>query len=359
MTGIGRYLLNLIENLSKIDDRNKYILFSDAPFAHKPETGVNFEYIVIPKGISQLYWEQVKLPLELRRRKIDILHCPKNYGVPFFAKARVILTVHDVIPMIFREYWYLKKGRRVYELLLKLAFKKADKIIVDSKNTKKDIVEYLRISDDKINIVPLAVSKYVVRENKTGNYKSWFKQYDIKDNYILHIGGFGFNKNTVRVIQAYKELKKQGLDYQLVIVGNKDWFGPDILKEINRFEKDDIVLTGYITDDELACLYSRTSLFVYPSLYEGFGLPVLEAFVCGAPVVTSNTSSLPEIADNSAVLVDPKDVAEIVRGIKQVLTDPTLRASLIRRGLKRVKDFSWDNTAKKTLEVYNSLLDLK
>lgn len=354
LCGITRYLINLLSALSEIDDVNEYLLFSDKDFLYDIKLGGNFKKITFTSG-STLLWEQVKLPRVLLKNKIDILHSPKNYGVPIFKKWKVLLTVHDIIPKIFPQYWKDRSfiEKMTHNFSLYWSIKCADKIFVVSENTKKDLLKIFKIDEKKVETVysgidqsftpSLSISVHMVKG-----------KYGITKEYILHASGIGFNKNTNTVLKAYRKLKESGYAGQLVIFGQASNFSDDILTFARQIG--DVIFTGYVPDAELPALYTGAALFLYPSLYEGFGFPPLEAASCGTPSVVSRNSSISEAAGDAVLYIDnPLDSEEIATKSLAALKDDSLRENLIDKGLKNVSNFSWKKNAAKALNAYKDL----
>ena len=275
--------------------------------------------------------------------KQNITHC--TTPLPFFLrkpKGNLIVTVHDIIPILYPQYHPLKRAL-YFKYFLKPLLKKADKIISVSEATKKDLVGKLNIEERKIKVIHLGVSE----KFKPTEDISVLKKYGINKNYIFFLGTIEPRKNVQRLIEAYNKLECED---KLVIAGGKGW-GEEVTSN-----NENIVFTSYVDEKDLPALYSHATLFVYPSLYEGFGLPVLEAMACGTPVITSNISSLQEVSGNAAVLCDPMNVEDIKDKIRLVLDDNQLQESLRVKGLERATKFNWEKCARETEKVYEELL---
>jgi glycosyltransferase involved in cell wall biosynthesis len=355
MNGVNRYLKNLLSTLSEIDAKNKYILFSDKEFLNNVNLGDNFKKEIL-RNKSNLLWEQFILPKFLNDQKVDIFHCPHNYGVPCAKRWKVVLTLYDIIPYKFPNFWKNRSKvlRFMYKLSLNNAISKADKIIVVSQSSKKDIINTFRLSERIISVIPGAVDARFNTHNPSKGKNS--ENFSSDKDYILHIGGLGFNKNTETVLLVYENLKrKYNFKHKLLIVGKKGWFSKEILKKSELIEG--VVFTGYVPDEKMPLLYSGATVFLYLSLYEGFGFPVLEAMACGVPVVVSKNSSLPEVAGNAGLYVDSCNIEDICKKILLVLNDVGLRSQLISKGLERTKEFSWDLAASRTLKVYEEVMN--
>jgi glycosyltransferase involved in cell wall biosynthesis len=346
-TGIGKYTLNLINSLAKIDSKNKYFLYSRKKFLdfkrRLPKLpGKNFRHVkILPVGDGR------------DRPLLDVFHT-SSYDLPKQGKAKkFIVTIHDVIIKAY-PYGHSEKTIKGIDEQLRRILGEADLLIADSHNTKSDLIKFYRIEDAKIRVIYPGVA-----ERSSAQKYNGVAERSSAQNYILFVGTIEPRKNIQGLIKAFNYLKKNlvggGRDHplQLYIVGMKGWMYEDIFKEYeNSAFKNDIIFKGYISDQELARLYKNASVFVYPSFYEGFGFPILEAFGYGVPVVTSKTSSCGEIAGDSALLVNPERYQEIVEAILKIISDSSLRQGLIIKGFERAELFTWQNTS---IEFLNCL----
>ncbi|WP_273222498.1 glycosyltransferase family 4 protein [Geosporobacter ferrireducens] len=294
-------------------------------------------------GIKEQY-EMIKI---IKRKKQDILHWP-HYNIPLMYKGPLVVTIHDIIHLKFPQFLPNKAAYHYAYFMIDQAVKKADKIITDSNNTKLDLIERFKVQEEKIEVIYIGVSKDFKKDKmKEIDIK---RQYGIGKPYILYIGNVRAHKNIKGLIRAYKKFRDVCKAYELIIVGEEH----NNLKDIEI--DDDIRMLGYVEDRDLPNLYGGASLFVFPSLYEGFGLPPLEAMACGTPVITSNTSSLPEVVGDAAITINPYNTDEIAKAMYDVLINHKLAQSLIRKGYDRVKQFDWSTTAEKTLKIYEEVL---
>lgn len=363
-SGIARYLRNLITNLLLIDQKNRYILFTDkkgdfdfsAPNCEErviwlPNLGKDWI-----RHLGSPVWMNFYLPWGLRREHIDLLFCPNSIS-PIRRTCKKLLVIHDFYPILFPQL-----VGRFYTFYLRRTFlsemKEVSKIITVSHNSKKDVIELFNVPEDKIKTIHSGVESIFepISNRKLLNEK--LQKYDLVDkDFILYVGGLIPRKNVVRLIKAYYELRKSKIiKHRLVIVGGER--GPYL--HIEKLVKtlgleNDVILTGYVADEDLPYIYNKADLFVYPSLYEGFGFPPLEAMACGTAVVSSDVSSIPEITEDAAVLVNPNDITAIREGMSKVLTNDDLRQNMIRKGLKRARLFSWKKTAKETLNIFEKV----
>lgn len=341
-TGVSTYTRSLVKNLLKIDGENDYVLFAGS-LRRKSDVLSIFpqaKVFPIPPTIANLIWNRLHiLPIEKLVGEIDVFHTSDWSEPP--ARAFKVTTVHDLSPFLYPNLFPRDIIRNVvdaHKFRLSWVRKESKRIIVPTVSTKNDLVN-LGFNSSIIRVIPESVSDEFrpVSELDVEKVK---RRYKIFDNYILSVG-MDPRKNTERVIKAF-EHSSVGKELKIVFVGSP--------KYIKVRESRNLRILGRVPSSDLAALYSGAKALVYPSLYEGFGLPILEAFACGCPVVTSNLSSMSEIAGQAAVLVDPNDVNSIAGGIEKALRGPK---RLIDRGLERVKKFSWEKAAKMTLEVYN------
>ena len=378
--GIGSYLRNLVEILLSIDHENDYIFYSlqngtslnmreSYPHATKSKKWIEHT-LYRPKRPERLHWlwDRLFLHKALNKDNINLFHANEITSWPshFLAKRyKYVVTVHDMIPFIF---WNSYKNTYSFDYRLALKqglrlLKRADMIISPSEATKKDILRYVKLPPDRIKVIYEGVRNDLFPLNREEARKTIEKEFGIKSDYILYIGGADFRKNIHNLLVGFgRFLERHHTMHSLVLAG--EVFERTYLSEVKavfesieklRLEKH-IKVLGFISDQYINYLYSGADLFVFPSLYEGFGLPVLEAMACGTPVVTSHVSSLPEIAGNAALLIDPHDVDNTANAIYNVLTDNGLRKDLIHKGLERAKQFTWEKTARETLAVYKGLV---
>jgi glycosyltransferase involved in cell wall biosynthesis len=276
-----------------------------------------------------------------------------------FLGCKSVLTIHDILYESHPEF-FPELHRRLLKLLVPLSARKASRIMADSEYTKGEIIKYYNIPEEKIKVVHLGVSDKLSPVIGRDLIDAALQRYGISRKYILFVGRIEPRKNISGLLRALDYIKKKGeKDLCLVIVGNQDTLfkEKELFKNIKKMGLDsDVVFTGGVSEKDLALLYNGAEALVYPSFAEGFGLPVLEAMACGTPVITSNTTSLSEIAGDAALLVDPHSFEEIGEGIEAILSNDTLRKDLSHRGVKRAQGFRWEETAKKTIQVYGEVL---
>lgn len=346
MTGLGVYTRNLVRALTEENrDDLKLTLFS------KEQAGDWNTF-------RRLYWENCELPRLVKKARVDILHVPA-FSPAMVRPCKTVVTVHDLIGLIFNNQlgW---PSRFYWGTWLPRTVRRADAIIADSENTKNDLMRLLKLSAEKITVIHPSGHEGFFPQTDLRPLEELRQRFGIREKYFLAVGTLEPRKNIARILEAYTKFvrkKKTDTHYQLVIAGFTDFAHGKFARSIrNRVPSDGaLVLTGYLKREELNALYSGAAAFLFPSLYEGFGIPVLEAMASGTPVMTSRSSSLPEVAGEAAYYVEPTNAENMAQGLKDLSEDEPLRQSLIRKGFKRIQNFSWRDTAKKTLRVYEDL----
>lgn len=295
--------------------------------------------------------EQYRSPSLIRHLGLDLFHSP-YYIKPYFLPCPSVVTIYDLIPRLYSQSISLW-ARAIFEMAIRLATVTSRLVISVSQSAKEDLVRLLGVPPSKVWVTPLGVD---TRFNPL-NEKAIFnlrQKYDLPEGYILYLGINKPHKNLVRLVEAFAKVKT---GRKLVLAGKEDPRYREAHEVVMRLSlQDRVVFLGQVPENDLPALYSGAALFVFPSLYEGFGLPLLEAMACGAPVVCSSTSSLPEIAGQAAVMVDPLDLSQLARALERVLGDSDLRASMREEGLKQAARFPWERTAKETLAAYRQVL---
>lgn len=356
-TGLGgneSYATNLIEALGEIDQNNQYTIYVTKREAVErfKDRWPNFSVrSTLPH--TPLIRIPITLTSELRRNRVDVLHV--QFTSPPVPPCPVVVSIHDLsfehLPLTFK-----RRSRMQLRMTVRRSARQAAQVLTLSEYVRKDVVETYGVDPARVAIVPLAAPEHFspVRDKK--ELQRVRQKYGIDENYILSVGAIQPRKNLPRLLQAYSLLRRQqpeGNLPRLVLVGKCAWLYDETLRKISELGLSDLVtLTGHVPEADLPALYSGSSCFIYPSYFEGFGLPPLEAMKCGAPVVVGNRTSLPEVVGDAAVLVDPFEVSEIAAGIARVLNDSGLRASLREKGLERARAFDWRDTARQTLAVY-------
>lgn len=355
--GIGTHIRNLLKHLAKKDVQNTYLLF--CPSRHEPFAlpGQNFSKIVEDADKYSIK-ELIRLPLQMRYHKLDLFHAP-HYVLPPLRPCKAVVTIHDLIHLRFPQYLPSSGAYYYAKLMMFLATRSAEKIITVSQSSKQDIIEILKVPTDKVEVIYNGLGAGFKPVEKTMKTRQFLSGFGITGNYLLYVGSFMAHKNLRVLMNAYELLRnQQGFHHQLVLIGDRGKSKSELERLIKtRQWEDQVILTGFIHPEWLPVFYSSADVFVFPSLYEGFGLPPLEAMACGAPVITSNRSSLPEIVGNAGILVNPESPKEIAQAVWKVLSDKNLRDQLIKKGLEQVQQFSWEEAAQKTLAVYQSVLN--
>ena len=358
--GIGQYTEELIRHLVTNDPDNQYWVFlSPKTLAGFPIYAPNLTKI--KAAIPHYSWaEQWTYPQILRRANLDLIHYT-NFNSPILWRSvPSVVTIHDLTLWSFagrthRSWW----RRWVYRLVIKRACQNAAEIIAITEATKRDIVQMLAIDPNKITVIYESVAERYKPINNQDKLAEFQRRFGISKPYILYVGQWRQHKNVVRMIRAFHLLRRRyNLDYQLVLVGKIDQKCPEVLTTIKQLDlKAEVILTGYVPDADLPYIYNGADLFIFPSLYEGFGLPPLEAMACGTPVVSSRASCMPEVLGEAAHYFNPESVEDMVRAIAEVAKNYSLKQQLRAAGFKQVKKYSFDQMATETLKVYRRILD--
>ncbi|MBA2858827.1 glycosyltransferase involved in cell wall biosynthesis [Methanococcus maripaludis] len=354
-TGVELYLSNLLSNFDVKHD----IYCINYKKLHLEKFN---EYIIsnpFKKLFTTLWYPYVIYTLK-NTTGFNIIHNPRHFPTIFNLKhSKYIITVHDIFGITLNSKNYETYKKVAYRLLLPKTLKSADKIIAVSENTKNDLIKHFKIPPNKIKVIYNAANETFAKLNEIeiSNIK---KKYAIDYPFIFYVGGLAAHKNIVRLIESYSKLKMLGVSHKLLLAGVKRYKYNEIFETIEKLNlQKDVVFTGYVPDEDLPGLYNAADLFVYPSFYEGFGLPPLEAMQCGTPVITSNTSSLPEVVGDAGIMVNPYDVDELANKMYEVLTNEDLRKEMSKKGLERAKLFSWKKCAEEHLKVYEEVYTMK
>lgn len=365
-TGIGYYTQNLVEsylktNLDVIIITNQILNKKRMEtLAENEVSHVNnklFPYKVLRKLMLPTFFYKYPIDTNLKKeeRENAVYHATNFITLPT-KYAKQVITIHDLAFMKFPKV----VDESIYKYMMKwvpYSISRADQIIADSIHTKRDILAFFDIPEDKVNVVYLAAdNRFQKRSIEDIHFVK--SKYKLPEKYILYVGTLEPKKNLVTLIEVYYQLKKRyAIEEKLVIVGAKGWKFDSIFEKIQQLElQDDICFTGYIDDEDVPSIYSGASIFAFPSTYEGFGIPLLEAMQCEVPVVASNASCIPEVVGEAGLLFDPYDIDGWVEGMYNILTKEALRTELIHKGLQQASQFSWEKTAKETLAVYEKAL---
>jgi len=367
-TGSGQYTRNLLEALAKVDPANEYLLFSPGlpplMFEFQPPTS-NIQYPISNR--AKLWFEQVTFPLACRQSGLDLAHVP-YFASPLFPTVPTVVTVHDLIPLILPAY----RGSllvRLYTRLVAASARKAEAIITVSQASKRDIVRYLHIPPERIHVTYEAAGEEFQpvedeacpEPSRRAQLAAIRQKYALPERYLLYLGGFDQRKNLSALLRAFALLVNKQRQARLVIAGKlperDSSLFPDprrLVEELGLEER--VIFTGWVAEEDKPSLLTGATAFVFPSLYEGFGLPTLEAMACGTPVIASNSSSLPEVVGEGGILVEPTDVEALAEAMEVLLVDDALRDELRQRALAQAAKFSWEQTALETLAVYQKVI---
>jgi len=349
--GSSEYCFQLLLNLNKIDRKNNYLVYlPEKPTADLPEESANWHYKVVrPRKMWTLFG--LSLEFLLQRSKPDVFFSPTHY-LPLFAPKKSVISILDVSYLKFPELFSSYDLNQLTKWT-RYSVKKALKVFTISKASKDDIIKTYGIAGDRVVVTYPGIRKTINDKQKALGMNEIKKKYGITKNYILFVGTLQPRKNIARLIEAFSLLKGET---ELVIIGKKGWMYEEILATPKRFGVGNKVkFLDFVPDEDLSVFYKNALCFVLPSLYEGFGLPILEAMSYGCPVIASNISSLPEAGGDAALYVDPMNVQDIKKNLEKIITDSKLREQLIKKGYEQIKKFSWEKTAKETLRALESI----
>jgi glycosyltransferase involved in cell wall biosynthesis len=351
-TGVQRAAYNLIKTMVDLDRENEYVIFTGYDQVHSsdwkyPNVTVVGDTLRPSESFRNHLWEQFRLPRLAKKYKIDLLHSPANIA-PLFYRGKSIVHIHDLC-FIVNPQWYSFSFRTLYNLIVPRIAQRATKVVTNSNNSKNDLIQYFGLPAERVSLVYWAVDDTFLAEQRPQTEPTIVP----KEDYILYVGSLEPRKNINMLIEAFEDLRSQNLQIKtkLVLIGGESPLFAAVRLRAKRFG-DDVIFKGFVRDDELKSYYRHASLVVYPSLYEGFGLPPLEAMASGAPVVTSRSSSIPEVVGEAAIMVDPHDRSQLVTAMFEVLSNPVLAQALRERGYTQVQKFNWFRVARGVLSVY-------
>lgn len=340
-TGIGQYAERLLAALRRLAPEHEYLRLT-------------WGQDVAMRTDRRLRWQQWLMPRLARMACADLLHVP-GFDAPLWKPCPVVLTVHDLIGMLFPRN--LPPVSRLYWAnWLPFTIRFADVVLADSECTRRDIARLLRLPPERIEVIPLGVDERFAPQSR-GDIEGCRAQYALPEHFVLYVGTIEPRKGVDILIDAFAKVARR-LPHHLVITGKRGWYWEPVSRRAAASAVGDrIHFLDYLADEDLPALYAAASVFVFPSRYEGFGLPVLEAMACGAPVVCSSASSLPEVAGQAALLVSPGQPEALAEAIEAVLDDSALREGLREKGLRRARNFTWEKTARATLRVYERVAE--
>lgn len=360
--GIGTYIHNLILNLSALDQTDHFLLIA---YPEEKE-----EFLALPDNFSFLcdhtrgasLWNQWRLARDLRQNRVELLHTP-HYQVPSFLPCKSVITIHDCVHILFPNY---APSRAVYEKSrqsTRRAIQNSSHILTVSETTRRDLMRLFHIPECKVTVVYNAIDERSVRDTNPDEQKRLLERYQIQDPFLLYAGNIRPHKNIARLIEAFSVLKSEirsddvWKNLKLLIIGDELSKHQVLRRTVARSGvQHDVRFLGFVPSDTLKVFYQSAQMFVFPSLYEGFGLPPLEAMANGTPVLTSNISSLPEVMGEAALMVNPENVFEIAREMKHLLYDNSLRQDLIKKGILQAQKYSWRKAAELVLDIYRKVL---
>jgi glycosyltransferase involved in cell wall biosynthesis len=370
-TGSGQYTLNLLAALAKLDGENEYCIFAPSPVEDGGGLGWG-----LPLGENgrKLWFEQVGLPRACRQAQVVLVHYP-YFAAPLRQPCRVVVTIHDLITLLLPEY-RRSLAVRLYNRLIVWAARRAEAIIADSQHTKADIVRHLGIPAGRVHVVYLAADERFHPLDDAEALGAVRQRYGLGERFVFYIGGLNRHKNVGALLAAFAAIRDRLPGVQLAIAGVPHSTDPVVFPDLGQAARNlglpvadltglqrpvrsltdqpTVRFLGFVPEEDKALLYNAAALFVFPSRYEGFGLPPLEAMACGTPVIAARTASLPEVVGDGGLLIAPDDVAGLAQAILAVLSDQNRQAELRARGLVQAARFSWTQTAQEMLAVYRA-----
>jgi glycosyltransferase involved in cell wall biosynthesis len=361
--GVGTYTRNIIRALAQLDHENKYFLLGPtekvAEIGKLPE---NFKAIPLPAADTFRGYLQCRTVL--KRLGCDLVHVPHLFWLPRNLPCRYVVTVHDMLEYMYRAHGASSIRRTLHFDLTRMVLKRASRIFAVSRFTKGEVEKLFGINPNKIEVVYNAIDQRFLHGHATDTDRQFLaERYQVTYPFLLYAGRISPHKNLVRIIEAFSALKAELVkgevyhDLKLIIIGDELSKHPDLRRTVVRgCVQNDVRFMGFVPIEVLRLFYDVAKVFVFPSLYEGFGLPPLEAMAHGTPVLTSNTSSVPEVVGNAAVLVNPENIFEMMRALQRVLLDHSLREKMKCRGYEQVKKFSWDRSAAEVLAGYEEVI---
>lgn len=358
--GIGNYVYNLIRELVKQNDQYDIDIYINESVREQFQDSKRIKFIIrgpYNGSMQRIVDEQTAMPYIYSSADYDFIHF-LDYHTPFVKINKpFIVNIYDLSFYRYPEV-FTTGSRLIKKIITPLSLCRASKVVALSKFTKDEIMHYFpEVNTDKIHVIHPGVSYKSSSGRSFEKIKEVLKKYGIEDNYILYVGTLEPRKNIMSLVKSMKEIwTETDISSKLVIAGKKGWLYQEVFDEVlKNGVEDKVIFTGYVSDEHLPYIYSGADMFIYPSIYEGFGLPPVEAMACGIPVITSNCSSLPEAVEDAALLVDPYKVSDIKDAIKKVYQDNALRRTLISKGFERIKTLTWKATAENVLEIYDDM----
>lgn len=359
--GVGTYIWNLVLNIAALDGQTEYLLMgSDRNFAELGALPANFRQMVQPE-VDSFWQNNCAIPLNIRRHGVDVFHVP-HHEAPLVVPSRLVVTVHDCVHLLFPQDDSSKfQGYRTY-LRTRRVVESARHVVAVSESTKDDLVRIFKLPQSRISVVYNAIDERSAHKHSAQERRQVLERYQLKDPFVLYSGKIRPHKNVHRLIEAFAVLKVELSDdprYQnlkLIIIGDELSKHQYLrLTVVRSGVQNDVRFFGFVPHPILRVFYQSAVLFAFPSLYEGFGLPPLEAMANRTPVLASNTSSMPEVLEDAALLVNPENVFDIARGMRQILADDPFRQRLIEKGVRQVAKFSWQVAAQCVIDTYRKI----
>jgi glycosyltransferase involved in cell wall biosynthesis len=359
--GAGNYTINLIRSLAVLDTDFEFTIFSYQSGSEliKTDNNMSLNWVILPDKSPprRLVWEQTGLPGLVQKTALDLLHSP-HYTRPVALGCASVVTFHDMTFFLYPRYHTLFK-RLYFPFAMRNSARSADALIAVSENTKKDILQHLNVPDSKIHVVYHGVDERFSPLYDKEQLNSISLKYNLPEDFILYVGVVEPRKNLIALLNAFRNLNKTNKNLRLVIVGQTGWGYDKVMELVETPElKGTVLLTGYIPPDELPAIYNLAKIFVYPSIYEGFGLPVLEALACGTPTITTSVSALPEIIGDAGVLVPPDNDQALLDAMQTLLENDSEQNRLSKKGVQRAAFFTWERAARETCKVYQQVLEI-
>ena len=354
--GIGTYVRNLLRQLARLDHETEYVLLCQRGDTDLPrQLGENFRAITERSGQYSVA-EQLSIPINVGRTAPHVFHTP-HYVLPVLTPCRSIVTIHDCIHLLFPEYLRNRMAHVYARAMLWTAVHRASRVLTVSEASKKDILRFFHVPEQRVTVIHNAIDERFYNDPPEEEIVRVRERYQLHDRFLMYAGNVKPHKNLERLIDAFVVLRQSGFnDLKLLITGSEISRYATLRRAVHRYNLHKHVrFLGFQSETTLAALYRLADVFVFPSLYEGFGLPPLEAMASGTPVVVSNVSSLPEVVGDAGIQVNPYDADAIADGIRQVLTNSTLREELTARGLARARAFSWQESITRVRQIYQEV----
>jgi glycosyltransferase involved in cell wall biosynthesis len=354
--GIGTFIRNLLRQLARLDSQTEFVILC------RPEDrdalaviGENFRPVAETSGNYSIS-EQLMIPWALKREGVTLFHAP-HYVLPPLVQCRSVVTIHDCIHLMFPQYLPQRGAFTYAKWSIRQAARRSTRVMTVSESSKRDILRFVDTEPGKIDVIYNAYDERFAIEPREDDVVRVRERYQLHDEFVLYAGNVKPHKNLERLIDAFHIVRNRGLDHlKLVLIGDDMSKYTALRRAVHKHQLHKYVrFLGYLPEETLAVMYRLAGVFVFPSLYEGFGLPPLEAMASGTPVVTSNVSSLPEVAGDAAVLVDPYDPRAIADGIYSVLTDEKLRRGMVHKGIARAGMFSWEQSVRRIRAIYGEV----